>query len=98
MPKNQNVFTKELKLEAVQLVQKSGKPHAHIARDPGIAESTLHHWCKECAKAGAQAFPGSGNPPASEEEVRRLRRENEVLRQERDILQKALALFSRNPV
>ena len=96
MPKDQKVFTKEFKLEAVQLVQKSGKSQAQIARDLGIADSTLHHWCKEFAKAGAQAFPGSGNPPASEEELRRLRRENDLLRQERDILKKALAIFSRN--
>jgi transposase len=98
MPKDQKVFTKECKVEAVQLVQRSGKSQAQIARDLGIADSTLHHWCKEYAKAGEQAFPGSGNAPASEEELRRLRRENELLRQERDILKKALAIFSRNPV
>jgi len=96
MPKEQRTFTKEFKLEAVQLVRKSGKAQAHIARDLGIADSTLHHWCKEAARAGEQAFPGSGNPPASEEELRRLRRENEVLRQERDILKKALSIFSRS--
>jgi transposase len=96
MPKNQKVFTKEFKLEAVQLVQKSGKPQAQIARDLGIADSTLHHWCKEFAKTGEHAFPGSGNPPASEEELRRLRREVDILRQERDILKKALAIFSRS--
>ena len=93
MPKNQKVFTKEFKLEAVQLVQKSGKSQAQIARDLGVADSTLHHWCKECAKAGTHAFPGSGNPPASEEELRRLRRENDLLRQERDILKKPCPSF-----
>lgn len=98
MPKEQKVFTKEFKMEAVQLAQTSGKSQAQIARDLGIADSTLHHWCKEFAKAGAQAFPGSGNPPASEEELRRLRREVEILRQERDILKKALAIFSRSQV
>lgn len=56
MPKDQKVFTKEFKVEAVQLVQKSGKSQAQIARDLGIADSTLHHWCKEYAKAGEQAF------------------------------------------
>lgn len=96
MPREQKVFTKEFKVQAVQLVQKSGKTQAQIARDLGVADSTLHHWCKEFAQAGEQAFPGSGNAPASEEELRRLRRENELLRQERDILKKALAIFSRN--
>jgi transposase len=95
MPKEQRTFTKEFKLEAVHLVQKSGKSQAHIARDLGIADSTLHHWCKEFAEAGSQAFPGSGHQTTQEEEVRRLKRELEVTRQERDILKKALAIFSR---
>jgi transposase-like protein len=47
------------------------------------------------AKAGEKAFVGSGNPAAGEEELRRLKRELEVTQQERDILTKALALFSR---
>jgi len=96
MPKELRTFTKEFKLEAVHLVQRSGKSQAQIARDLGIADSSLHHWCKEFAEAGSQAFPGSGHQTAGEEEVRRLKRELEVTRQERDILKKALAIFSRS--
>ena len=98
MPKQLRTFTKEFKLEAVQLVQKSGKSQVQVARDLGIADSTLHHWCKEFAEARAQAFPGSGHQRAQEEEVRRLKRELEVTRQERDILKKVLAIFSRSPL
>jgi transposase len=43
MPKEQRTLTKEFKLEAVHLAQTSGKPQAQIARDLGIADSTLHH-------------------------------------------------------
>ena len=96
LPKEQRTFTKEFKLEAVQLVQRSGKSQAQIARDLGLADSTLHHWCKEFAEQGSQAFPGSGHQTAQEEELRRLKRELEVTRQERDILKKALAIFSRS--
>ena len=96
MPKEQKTFTREFKLEAVQLVQKSGKSQAQIARDLAIADSTLHHWRKEIAEDGDKAFPGSGHQTAQEEEVRRLKRELEVTRQERDILKKALAIFSRS--
>ena len=96
MPKEQRTFTKEFKLEAVHLVQKSGKSQALIARDLGVADSTLHHWCKEFAEAGEKAFPGSGHQTSQEEELRRLKRELEVTRQERDILKKALAIFSRS--
>lgn len=96
MPKEQRTFTKEFKLETVQLVRRSGKSQAQIARDLGIADSTLHHWCKEFAEQGSQAFPGSGHQTQQEEELRRLKRELEVTRQERDILKKALAIFSRS--
>ena len=95
MPKEQRTFTKEFKLEAVRLVQSSGKSQVQVARELGIADSTLHHWCKEFAQAGSQAFPGSGHQTVEQEEMRRLKRELEVTRQERDILKKALAIFSR---
>ena len=88
MAKHLRTFTKEFKLEAVTLVQTSGKSQVQVARDLGIADSTLHHWCKEFAEQGAAAFPGSGHQPAPEEELRRLKRELEVTRQERDILKK----------
>ena len=47
---------------------------------------SLHHWCKLEASQGEQAFPGSGHQSAQEEELRRLKRELETVRQERDIL------------
>jgi transposase len=52
MQKTQRTFTKEFKLEAVQLVKTSNKPLAQIARDLGIADSTLHHWRKLFDSAG----------------------------------------------
>jgi|SRR5512135_1189695 transposase len=96
MQKAQRTFTKEFKQEAVQLVKTSGKSMAQLARDLGIADSTLHHWCKLFSEHGEQAFPGSGHQTQQEEELRRLKRELEVTRQERDILKKALGIFSRS--
>ncbi len=96
MQKAQRTFTKEFKQEAVQLVKMSGKSMAQIARDLGIADSTLHHWCKLFSEHGEQAFPGSGHQTQQEEDLRRLRRELEVTRQERDIIKKALGIFSRS--
>ena len=43
---------------------------------------------------GVSAFPGKGHLHAEDERVKKLERENEVLRRERDILKKALAIFS----
>jgi transposase len=49
-------LTSEFKVEAVQLAKSSEKPLAQIARDLGIADSTLHHWCKLFSEQGEQAF------------------------------------------
>jgi transposase len=95
MQKEQRTFTREFKQEAVQLVRSSNKSQTQIARDLGIADSTLHHWCKQFSAHGEQAFPGSGHQTPQEEEIRHLKRENELLRQERDILKKAIGIFSR---
>jgi transposase len=95
MTKQQKTYTREFKLEAVQLVKRSGKPMSHIARDLGVSDSALYHWCKQLADQGEQAFPGSGHQTAEQEEIRRLKRELEVMRQERDILKKVVGIYSR---
>jgi transposase len=96
MPKGQRTFTKEFKFEAVRLVKTSDKSISQVARELGIGDSTLHHWCQQLAEQGEQAFPGSGHQAAQEEEIRRLKRELEVTRQERDILKKVLHIYSRD--
>jgi transposase len=95
MAKQQQIYTREFKLQAVQLVKSSGKPMSQIARDLGISDSALSKWCKQLAEQGEQAFPGSGHQSAEQEEIRRLRRELEVTRQERDILKKVVGIYSR---
>lgn len=95
MEKEKRVFTAEFKREALNLVETSGKSLAQVARDLGISDNTLHGWKQQTHEHGQDAFPGSGHQTPQEEEMRRLRRENEILRQERDILKKALAIFSK---
>ena len=95
MAKARRTFTPEFKAEAVKLVTEQGKSIAEVARDLDLGESMLRSWKQALAKAGAQAFPGHGNPPALEDEVRRLRAENKRLAMERDILKKATAFFAR---
>jgi transposase len=95
MQKTQRTYTREFKMEAVQLVQSSGKSMNQIAHDLGIADSTLHNWCTLLSEQGEQAFPGSGHQNQQEEEIRHLKREVDLLRQERDILKKAIGIFSR---
>lgn len=88
------VYTAEFKKEAVQLAKSSEKTNAEIERDLGLSKGLLKHWVRQVEEEGASAFPGQGRLKSEEEELRRLRRENEILRQERDILKKVVALFS----
>jgi transposase len=93
MAKARRTFTPEFKVQAVKLVTEQGRSIAEVARDLG--ESLLRSWKDALAADGVGAFPGHGNPPALEEELRRLRAENKRLLMERDILKKATAFFAR---
>jgi transposase len=96
MAKVQKTYTKEFKEEAVRLAQSSGKPIAQVARELGISDTSIHQWRKELAQHGQEAFPGSGHQTPLEEENRRLKRELELVHQERDILKKVVSIFSRD--
>jgi transposase len=95
MPTKPSNYSKELKQEAAYLVQKGGKSAAQVAQDLGVSERSLSRWCQQWNKRGKDAFPGSGHQPPQEEELRPLKRELEVTRMERDIIKKAVAIFSR---
>ena len=85
-------YTAEFKREADRLVTESGLSMAPVARDLGLDDNLVSRWKKEAEQNGQRAFPGQGHP--QDEELARLRRENDVLRQERDILKKAISIFS----
>lgn len=88
-------YDKEFKLNAVKLVLEKKLTCMQVSQDLGIGLSSLQRWLHEVAKHGStNVFPGSGNLRVEDEERRRLKREIEVLRRERDILKKALAIFS----
>jgi transposase len=89
----QRRFTKEFAEEAVHLVQTSGRTQREIAGDLGISLSTLVRWIGR--SRDWQAVDPSATQSDVTTELKRLRRENEMLRQERDILKKATAFFAR---
>jgi transposase len=95
MAKQRRNYTREFKVEAVRRIVAEGKSLAEVARELGLGESLLRSWKTSLAADGEQAFPGKGHPPALEEELRRLRAENQKLRAEREILKKATAFFAR---
>ena len=95
MAKGRRTFTAEFKAEAVRRVTEGGKSLAEVARELDLGESLLRSWKQALATQGAQAFPGKGSLPPAEEDLRRLRAENQRLRAEREILKKATAFFAR---
>ena len=85
-------YTPEFKREAVRLVTEGGLSMAQVARDLGLDDNLVSRWKKEAQQNGTRAFPGVGHP--QDEELAKLRREKEVLRQERDILPSVVSIFS----
>jgi transposase len=95
MAKKRRTYSAEFKMDAVQLAETSDMSMAQIERDLGIGEGCLRDWRRKLAADGENAFPGHGNLPPDQERVRQLERELAIARQERDILKKAIAIFSR---
>jgi transposase len=89
-------YDKEFKLHAVRLSLEKGKSVASVSKDLGIAENNLWRWREQYAKSGEKAFPGTGHLEPDTAELVRLRRELKKVTEERDILKKALAFFSRD--
>jgi len=87
-------YDKEFKLNAIAL-HKNGKSAGQVCRDLGIPGSTFSGWVKEYDQDKEKSFPGSGNIKASNEELYRLKKELEDVKMQRDILKKAVAIFSR---
>jgi transposase len=94
MPDPKTLFTQEFRDEAVRLAQTSGRSRREVASDLGIGLSTLRNWIDRRRDRQMEQPP----PDRQEDmaaELKRLRRENEVLRQEREILKRATAFFAK---
>ena len=96
MKTEKRTYSPEFKREALQLWQSSDKSAAAIETDLGITPGLLSRWKRQQAKNGVDAFPGKGRLLPDDEKLRQLEKENAILRQEREILKKAVAIFS-NP-
>jgi len=88
-------FTAEFKREAVRLLDSPSKPAADLARELGVARNRLYKWKEQLMKRGDGAFPGAGRGSSRSDEVSRLRKELEKVKEERDILKKAAAYFAK---
>ncbi len=88
-------FSREFKRDAVQLVTEKGMPVGKVARELDIHPNLLHLWRRRFLAEGNKAFLGRGRITPEVAEIRGLRKQLEKVRQERDILKKALAVFSK---
>lgn len=92
MTKTRKRYTREFKQEAVALWQASEKSAAEIEQDLGITTGMLYQWQKESKKKAAAEADGSAAEAA---EIKRLKKELALVKQERDILKKAVSIFSK---
>lgn len=97
MGTKRRTYSKEFKAEALTLLRTSGKTMHAVEQELGLSHGLLKQWKRRADQDGEQAFPGHGKLKADDAELRQLRRENDILRQERDILKKAMAIFSQGP-
>ena len=88
-------YDREFKFNAVKLYNERGKKLGEVADSLGIPKSTLYTWIQQMASEGEKSFRGSGNIRSSDEELYQLKKELADVKQERDILKKAVAIFSR---
>jgi transposase len=95
MVRNRKSYSREFKIEAVRLVEENGRPVKKVSEQLGINPRLLYRWRKAFITEREEAFPGQGNVSSGEEELHRLRRENAKLREEREILKKAITFFAR---
>jgi len=89
---HQKPYPEEFRREGVELLRTSGRPLAQVARELGVSTESLRLWRKQ---AEIDAGEREGLTSEEREGLRRLRHENRILRQERDLLVKAAAFFAR---
>ena len=85
-------FTPAYKVEVVELCRGGGRRVSEVARDLDLSETVVRRWV---AQAEIDAGRRDGLPTAERQELSRLRKENRLLREERDLLKRATAFFAR---
>ena len=93
--KSRRRYSREFKLEAVQLVRNRDGQVSEVANNLGIHSNMLHRWIKELDNDPNHSFPGNGNLKAPDEQIRQLQMKLSDTEEESDILKKALAIFSK---
>ena len=95
MKKTRKNYSKQFKIDAVNLVLKQGFNAAEAARNLDINENLLRRWKKELEGKQQEAFQGNSSKTPEQEELIKLRKENAQLKVEKEILKKAAAFFAK---
>ena len=89
------VYTKEFKEETIALVLNRGMSVSQVSKDLGIEASLLYKWLRQYKSDPEHSFPGKGHQKPEDEELRKLKRELADVKEERDILKKAISIFTK---
>jgi transposase len=93
MPRPRRFFPPEYKAEVVELIRSTGKTVGEVAKELDLTETAVREWVKRADLDAGRC--SDGLTTGEREELRRLRRENRDLREEREILRKAAVFFAR---
>jgi transposase len=97
MDANRKPYTREYKNELVKMITAGGASAAQVAKDMDIELKTLYQWIQEATSKQDDVFPGKGRITTDAEIIRKLKRENEQLKMECEILKKAQDTFPKEP-
>ena len=95
MSEKRKSYDKEFKLSAVKMIVEGAMSVSRVSKDLGVNENSLHKWKRDYLEDQQNAFPGKGRMKPEEEELRKLKRELQIVKMERDILKKAIAFFAK---
>ena len=95
--KRRQKYDKAFKLEVLEMIQHSDRTIKSVAQELGIHPGIISRWRRQFREHEDDAFPGKGYQTPEDEEIRRLKKELADVKEERDILKKAVAFFAKRP-
>ena len=96
MSASRRTYTKEFKMDTLKLAETSEKSVSQLEQEMGLPVGIIFRWQRQQRKDGEQAFPGHGKLKEAESRIEQLEKEVNRLRLERDILKKAVRVFSQD--
>ena len=94
--KKRRKFSRDFKMDVVNMIKTGDKSVGELSKELDIHEVTLYSWVRKYDEDKEESFPGEGNLKASDEELRKLRKQLADVTEERDILKKAISIFSKD--